>query len=130
MSERIDAAEARRQLLAKMLSGKAGGGAAVAAPDPVPPRDPGRPVPLTSEQSQLWLHAQMAPEMPLYNESITIHRLGPYDHVALERAMSEIVRRHAAWRTSFPVADGAPVQRVAAPRPQRLSLVDLAGLPR
>ena len=91
-----DAAEARRQLLARMLSGKAGASAAtIKAPEPIRPRDPARTVPLTAEQSQLWLHAEMAPDMPLYNESITIHRLGPYNHAALEQAMSEIVRRHA-----------------------------------
>jgi len=129
MSERIDAAEARRQLLARMLSGKAGSGAAVAVPDPIPPREPGRPVPLTSEQSQLWLHAQMAPEMPLYNESITIHRLGPYDHTALERAMSEIVRRHAIWRTAFVEENGELIQKIAPAEPMTLRIIDISHFP-
>src|SRR4051812_6585268 len=100
-----------------------------AAPEPIRPRDPSRPVPLTAEQRQLWLHAQMAPDMPLYNESITIHRLGPYDHDAMERALSEIVRRHAIWRTAFREVDGELVQEVAPPRPIALDIIDISHLP-
>jgi len=129
MSEPVNAAEARRQLLAKMLSGKASGGAAVAAPEPIRLRDPARPVPLTSEQSQLWLHAQMAPEMPLYNESITIHRLGPYHHAALEWAMSEIVRRHAIWRTAFVEENGELIQKIAPAEPMALRIIDISHFP-
>src|SRR5262249_21617232 len=47
-------------------------------------------------------------------------------------ALDAVVRRHAAWRTTFPVVDGKPVQRVVAPwgqPPQRLPVVDLSGLP-
>ena len=87
-------------------------------------------MPLTAEQSQLWLHAQMAPEMPLYNESITIHRLGRYDHDAMERALSEIVRRrHEIWRTAFTDVDGELIQRVAAPMAIKLPLIDISDLP-
>ena len=66
--EMIDVGEARRRLLEQMLSGKAAASAAPKAQAPIGPREPARRVPLTAEQSQLWLHAQMAPEMPLYNE--------------------------------------------------------------
>ncbi len=127
MAEVIDAAEARRQLLARMLSGEAR--PAAAAPDPIAPRDPAQPVPLTAEQSQLWLHAQMAPDMPLYNESITIHRLGRYDHAALERALSEIVRRHEIWRTAFVDVDGELVQQIAPAFAITLPLIDIGHLP-
>ena len=44
-------------------------------------------------------------------------------------ALNEIVRRHAAWRTAFPVVDGVPVQRVVASRRQALAVIDLSGLP-
>ena len=124
---RIDAAEARRQLLARMLSGAAS--PATAAPEPIAPRDPARTVPLTAEQNQLWLHAQMAPDMPLYNESITIHRLGAYNHAALEYALSEIVRRHAIWRTAFVEVEGELIQQVASARPMTLALIDISHLP-
>jgi amino acid adenylation domain-containing protein len=128
VERKITGVEARRALLARMLSGD-GAGAKAAAPDPIRPRDPSRPVPLTAEQRQLWLHAQMAPDMPLYNESITIHRLGPYDHVAMERALTEIVRRHAIWRTAFREVEGELVQEVAPPERISLPIVDISHLP-
>ncbi|HET8611390.1 MAG TPA: amino acid adenylation domain-containing protein [Sphingomonas sp.] len=124
-----DAAEARRQLLQRMLSGEASPAGPAAAPDPIAPRDPARPAPLTHEQSQLWLHAQMAPDMPLYNESITIHRLGRYDHAALERAMTEIVRRHAIWRTAFSEVDGELRQEIAPELTITLPLIDISHVP-
>ncbi|MFA5965612.1 MAG: amino acid adenylation domain-containing protein [Sphingomonas sp.] len=126
---KIDVTAARRALLAKMLSGDAGSGKVAPAPEPIPPRDPARTIPLTAEQSQLWLHAQMAPDMPLYNESITIHRLGKYDHHALERALSEIVRRHAIWRAAFLDVDGELQQSIADPMPITLALIDISHLP-
>lgn len=129
MPARIDVAEARRALLARMLSGEVAPIAEATAPDPILPRDPSRPVPLTAEQRQLWLHAQMAPEVPLYNESITIHRLGPYNHAALEAALTEITRRHAIWRTAFHDHDGELVQEIAPVRPITIPLDDITQLP-
>jgi amino acid adenylation domain-containing protein len=119
--------DARHELLQRMLRGEAG--AAAPQPRPIPARDPARRVPLTSEQSQLWLHAELAPEMPLYNESITIHRFGRYDHAALEQALSEIVRRHAIWRTAFIEQDGELVQKIARPAPIALPIIDISDLP-
>src|SRR5690242_10472907 len=112
----------------RMLRGEATP-AAQALPDPIVPRDPSRVLPLTREQNQLWLHAQMAPEMPLYNESITIHRRGAYDHRALEMALTEIVRRHEIWRTSFHERDGELSQRVADPFCVKLPLLDIGAMP-
>ena len=45
---------------------------------------------------------------------------------ALEQALTEIVRRHEALRTTFPEVDGQPVQVVAPPVPISLPLIDLS----
>src|ERR1700687_4898520 len=67
--------------------------------------------PLSFAQQQIWLHAQMVPgRIPIYNEPVTIHRHGMLDVPALERALTEIVRRHEAWRTTFSPGDGEPIQ--------------------
>jgi amino acid adenylation domain-containing protein len=129
MNEMTNAADLRRQLMERMLRGEATPTATEKQPDPILPRDPARALPLTREQNQLWLHAQMAPDMPLYNESITIHRRGAYDHRALEMALTEIVRRHEIWRTSFHEHDGELSQRVAAPFAIRLPLLDISDMP-
>ncbi|HET7342934.1 MAG TPA: amino acid adenylation domain-containing protein [Methylomirabilota bacterium] len=102
---------------------------AATAPAAIARRPPGAAAPLSFAQQQIWLHAQLAPEVPLYNEPFTIRRTGPLDVRALEAALSEIVRRHEAWRTTFAVEGGAPVQIVQPPWPVRLPLVDLTSLP-
>ncbi len=85
--------------------------------------------PLSFAQQQVWLHAQLVPDIPLYNEPVTIRRHGSLDLAALERALAEIIRRHEAWRTTFALADGEPVQIIQPAAPVCLSLVDLSGLP-
>src|SRR5512143_2152554 len=112
---------ARRALLEKLLRGEL-------APPPderIPRRAPGADVPLSFGQRQIWLHQQLAPQTPVYNEALTLRREGTLDAVVLSRALTEFLRRHEAWRTSFPLVDDRPVQRVHAPREVRLEAVDL-----
>lgn len=85
-------------------------------------------IPLTFEQQQLWLHAQLAPHTALYNEPLTVRHRGPLDVPVLKRAFSEILRRHEAWRTTFPVLDGEPAQHVLPAFPVELPEVDLRAL--
>jgi aspartate racemase len=91
-------------------------------------RAPGADLPLTFAQQQLWLHAQLAPNTALYNEPLTVRHRGALDSGVLRRALSEIVRRHEAWRTIFPVIDGEPVQRVLPVFAVEIPEVDLCGL--
>ena len=86
----------------------------------IPRRGAGKNVPLTAVQQQIWVHAQMAPDLPLYNEPVTIHYSGPLDYVAFERAFNEILRRHEAWRTSFNVVNGGPIQIDLSPALRRV----------
>jgi len=90
----------------------------------------GTVLPLTPAQKQLWLHAQLAPDTPLYNEPLTVRRTGPLDVVALEQSFTEIVRRHEAWRSVFPSVEGEPVQVVQEPFEIGLPVEDLRALPR
>ena len=86
--------------------------------------------PITPEQEQVWLHAAMAPDLPVYNEAITIHRRGSFDLGVLERSLNEILRRHEIWRTSFRETDGEVAQVVHPTLGVRLPLIDLSRLPR
>lgn len=95
----------------------------------IPRRAPGAAIPLTLAQEQVWLHAQLAPDSALYNEPFTVHRKGPLDVSALERSITEIIRRHEAWRTTFAIVDGQPMQLVHPPFAIHLPLVDLRNLP-
>ena len=86
-------------------------------------------IPLSADQRQIWLHASMAPEAPLYNESITIHRFGSFDHDAMKRAVNEILRRHESWRTGFEMVDGELVQIVHPHQPLDIPVSNVRHLP-
>ncbi|HEX2441331.1 MAG TPA: amino acid adenylation domain-containing protein [Methylomirabilota bacterium] len=92
------------------------------------PRPPGARVPMSFTQQQVWLHAQMAAGVPVYHEPLTIVRRGPLDVGALGAALTEIVRRHEAWRTVFTIDGGQPVQIVQPPFTVAIPFVDLESL--
>src|SRR5262249_12927962 len=64
-----------------------------------------------------------------YNVNTAIRLTTGLDRAALQRSLNEIVRRHAALRTTFPTVDGRPVQAVADSLALALPVVDLRGLP-
>jgi hypothetical protein len=85
--------------------------------------------PLSLQQQQVWLNSQQTGRPPFYNESITIYRKGPLDLGVLERCVAEILKRHEAWRTSYDVLNGQPVQIIhQAPTCFPLPVVDLRPL--
>jgi len=95
----------------------------------VPRRTTDEAIPLSYEQEQVWLHAQLAASLPLYNEPGTIRFLGDLDVSALEKSFNEILRRHEAWRTCFEIVDGLPVQKVQPSLRVSLPVLDLRALP-
>ncbi len=60
------------------------------------------------------MHSQLAGDLPLYNEAMTLHWHGSLDAGVVEQSLSEIVRRHEILRTSFSAIDGQPVRTVHA----------------
>jgi amino acid adenylation domain-containing protein len=128
MGENTSLSDAKRRLLHLYLRGQQ------ATPEStttsIPKRASGTQAPLSYSQEQVWVHAQMEPDRPVYNELITIHRRGPLDIPVLQRTFLELVRRHEAWRTTFEVVEGEPAQIVQpVPREIDLPLADLRGLP-
>lgn len=118
--------DAKRELLDRYLRGEMGMQQKAST---IPRRQPGETVPLSNAQEQVWIHAQLAPHLPLYNEPVTIHYSGSLNAEALERSFNEILRRHEAWRTSFTVVEGQPVQRVHDNLSITLPIIDLRHLP-
>ena len=86
------------------------------------------PLPLSVSQTRLWYLSQLARDSPAYNELITIRKTGPLDVEALRRALTEVVARHEAWRTSFRTVDGVPHQFVREPAEVDLPRTDLSDL--
>jgi len=101
---------------------------------PPPVRRAGGPTgegdwPLSFDQERYWFMEQLYPHGAGLDITAATRIRGPLSPAILEAALTEIVRRHAAWRTVFPAVDGKPVQRVTAPGPLRLARVDLGRLP-
>jgi amino acid adenylation domain-containing protein len=87
-----------------------------------------QPLPLSFAQQRLWFLDQLEPGNPLYNTPGALRLQGTLDVVALEKALSEIVRRHETLRTVFDISQETPVQIISAPRPLAIPLIDLSEL--
>jgi amino acid adenylation domain-containing protein len=86
--------------------------------------------PLSFDQERLWLVCLLNPDSSTAFNLLSATRLeGDLDVAALRSAFDEILRRQAAWRSTFPIVDGAPVQRVAPHLTLPLPVIDLSALP-
>src|SRR5947207_3885670 len=86
-------------------------------------------LPLSFAQQRLWFLDQLNPGSAAYNVPVAVHLSGALDVSALERALSEIMRRHESLRTTFLEVDGEPLQLITEPQPLSLPLTDLSHLP-
>jgi amino acid adenylation domain-containing protein/non-ribosomal peptide synthase protein (TIGR01720 family) len=102
---------------------------APALPPPVSPTQVDGDVPLSFAQEAYWSPERLGPAS-VFNQVLTPLRLeGTLDVEALRRAVEELVRRHEALRTTFPVVEGRTVQRVAPAGHWPLPVEDLSQLP-
>ncbi len=115
-----------RAALSRLVKQK---GAVASVPRTIPRRPPSSTAPLSFAQQRLWFLDHLFPANNFYNEASAIPILQPLDVAALEQSLNEIVARHEALRTTFVVADGQPVQIIAAALSLPLPIVDLRGLP-
>ncbi|HVB22530.1 MAG TPA: amino acid adenylation domain-containing protein [Ktedonobacteraceae bacterium] len=126
MQDTTALSEAKRLLLEKLLRGGIS-----QKPQPIaakPHTTQKNMAPLSFGQQQLWLLALLMQDTPVYTECVTIHLPGTLDVPTFERSFNEIIRRHEAWRTSFPQVNGQPVQMVHAYTPLQVPVVDLRSL--
>jgi non-ribosomal peptide synthetase component F len=86
-------------------------------------------LPLSFAQERLWFLDQLEPGNTAYNIPSAVRLSGTLDATALERAFSEIVRRHEVLRTTFRLKDGRPVQVIASDPTFSLRLVEISSLP-
>ncbi len=110
--------------------------AAAAAAEPVPAASDAIPrqaesatAPLSFGQQRLWLVDQVQPGSPFYNIPAAMRLRGNLDVAVLRHSLQEIVRRHAALRTTFATQAGQPVQVVTPTLELELPLMDLSDQP-
>ncbi|WP_431679451.1 amino acid adenylation domain-containing protein [Kitasatospora sp. KL5] len=85
------------------------------APAPATPGPAGE-VPLAPAQRRLWLQEQLAPGQVDYNVVDVWTLSGSLDRTALALAVTDVMSRHEALRTTFRTGERGPVQ-VVHPRP-------------
>jgi amino acid adenylation domain-containing protein len=88
-------------------------------------RESGVALPLSFAQQRLWFLDQFEPGSSAYNMPFALRLKGVLDVAALERAMTEVIRRHEVLRTRFVVENGEPVQVVDEPAPFVLSIMEV-----
>ncbi|MFI6442940.1 amino acid adenylation domain-containing protein, partial [Streptomyces sp. NPDC050759] len=90
------------------------------------PRD--EPLPLAYPQQRLWFLDQLNPGNPFYNLPAAVRIEGELDVAALHRAVTEIVHRHEALRTTFRTTSaGTPVQVVQPAGDVPMPVVEVPG---
>src|SRR5262249_40272844 len=127
LNQRIASLSTKQRLLLDLMVKRKG----LSRPEinTIPRRIHAGPVPLSFPQQRLWFLDQLMPGNPIYNEPLVALRLkGELNVTALRRTLDEIVRRHEALRTSFPLVDGEPVQLIAPQQPAPLQIIDLRPL--
>ncbi|WP_164021812.1 non-ribosomal peptide synthetase, partial [Pyxidicoccus trucidator] len=108
-----------RSLLARGL-------VALSGPPPLMPVPRTETPPVSFAQQRLWFLDQLKPGSAFYSIPMPLRLEGPLDVGALERAFTELVRRHESLRTTFHADAGHPFQRIHPPTPFHLSRVDLS----
>ena len=96
---------------------------------PIRRRGSTTPPSISFAQQRLWFLNQLHPGDAAYNVAAAWRLLGDLNTGALERSLSELVRRHEVLRTSFDVVDGHPVPRVQPGFSLILERVNLEGFP-
>ena len=86
-------------------------------------------LPLSYAQQRLWLVDQLELGNAAYNMTGAVRLAGPLDVMALQRSLSEIVRRHEVLRASFVSEDGEPRQVISEKWELDLPVKDLCHLP-
>jgi amino acid adenylation domain-containing protein/FkbM family methyltransferase len=80
-------------------------------------------------QERLWFIEEMTGGQGVYNLPLGVRIRDVVDADALDRSLQELVRRHAALRTTFTAEDGRPLQVVSPQGRLPLEQLDLRGRP-
>ncbi|HKH45556.1 MAG TPA: amino acid adenylation domain-containing protein, partial [Thermoanaerobaculia bacterium] len=82
-------------------------------------------IPLSFSQERLWFLDRLQPGSAVYNIPAAIRLRGALDAAVLDAALGALVERHEALRTTFPVEEGRPFQRIHPAGDFHLDRIDL-----
>ncbi|MEV5202855.1 condensation domain-containing protein [Streptomyces sp. NPDC053720] len=84
---------------------------------------------LTAAERAVWLAAELAPQATAYLISVVVRVRGDLAADLLEDALGDVIARHEALRTAFPLVDAEPERRVEASVRVPVTRVTEAGPP-
>ena len=82
-------------------------------------------LPLSFAQQRMWFLYQMDQQNSAYNEALTIRLTGRLNIDILEQTINAIIQRHESLRTTFPVVEGKPIQKIAPSLKIKLLVINL-----
>lgn len=91
----------------------------------IQPRPEGASVPLSLGQQRLWFLQQLYSDNPFYHYSDYYRIQGSFMFDKLMEAMNILGEKHAIMRTTFPVSEGKPVQKIGNNASFDVSKIDL-----
>ncbi len=112
--------------LSQAVAEARGAGSRLAPPLAPVPR--GDALPASFAQERMWFLDQLEPESPAYHLALAVGFAGRLEVAVLAGALSEVVRRHEALRTTFLAVSGRPLQQIAPAGPLGVPVVDLQAL--
>jgi amino acid adenylation domain-containing protein len=84
-------------------------------------------LPLTAQQSEVWVESQMGPEASCaFNQCFVLHLQGPLSVGSMQNALDQVVRRHAALRACFD--EEGNKQRILPQGEVKLAFEDVSGI--
>ncbi|MDR0807583.1 MAG: condensation domain-containing protein, partial [Gemmobacter sp.] len=97
--------------------------------DVIQPESTAEAEPLSYSQSRLWVIDRMENAAGLYNVPFSLRLTGPLDPVALERALRQLLSRHAVLRTVFDEDSAGVTQRIRTEYTFTMTRMDLSAAP-
>ncbi|MCL6755242.1 amino acid adenylation domain-containing protein [Nostoc sp. CCCryo 231-06] len=86
-------------------------------------------LPVSFAQERVYFIEQLAPSMSAYQFQDSLRFQGNLKISILEKSLSEILRRHEIFRTTFPAIEGKLVQVIHPYQPVNLAVIDLQNIP-
>jgi amino acid adenylation domain-containing protein/non-ribosomal peptide synthase protein (TIGR01720 family) len=86
-------------------------------------------LPLSFAQQRMWFLYQMDRQNPAYNEALALRLTGRLNIDILEQTINAIIQRHESLRTTFPMVEGKPIQKIAPSLKIKLLVVNLKYIP-
>jgi amino acid adenylation domain-containing protein len=86
-------------------------------------------MPLSFSQYEMWYAEQHHAGVCAGNSPLALRLTGSLCPAILEQSLNEIIRRHEVLRTTFPMVEGQPIQKISPTLTVPLQVIDLQNLP-